>query len=55
MTVKEIQSLLSPEALVLFAVVDSESYVLAMTQDGFAWRRLLIGSEALSQSFPPRA
>jgi CHAT domain-containing protein/tetratricopeptide (TPR) repeat protein len=50
MTVKEAQSLLSPdEALVLFAVVDSESYVLAMTRDGFEWRRLLLGAETLSQ------
>jgi tetratricopeptide (TPR) repeat protein len=50
MTVKEVQSLLSAdEALVLFAVVDSESYVLAMTQDGFEWRRLPLGAEALSQ------
>jgi CHAT domain-containing protein/Tfp pilus assembly protein PilF len=50
MTVKEVQSLLSPdEALVLFAVVDSESYVLAMTQDGFEWRRLPLGAEAVSQ------
>jgi CHAT domain-containing protein/Tfp pilus assembly protein PilF len=50
MTVKEVQSLLSPdEALVLFAVVDSESYVLAMTQAGFEWRRLPLGAEAMSQ------
>lgn len=50
MTVKETQSLLSPdEALVLFAVIDSESYVLAMTRDGFAWRRLPLGAEAMSQ------
>jgi CHAT domain-containing protein/Tfp pilus assembly protein PilF len=50
MTVKEAQSLLSPdEALVLFAVVDSESYVLAMTRDGFEWRRLPLGAEAVSQ------
>jgi CHAT domain-containing protein/Tfp pilus assembly protein PilF len=50
MTVKEVQSLLSPdEALVLFAVVDSESYVLAMTRDGFEWRRLPLGAEAVSQ------
>jgi CHAT domain-containing protein/Tfp pilus assembly protein PilF len=50
MTVKEAQSLLSPdEALVLFAVIDSESYVLAMTRDGFEWRRLPLGAEAMSQ------
>jgi CHAT domain-containing protein/Tfp pilus assembly protein PilF len=50
MTVREVQSLLSPdEALVLFAVVDSEGYVLAITRDGFAWRRLPLGSEAVSQ------
>ena len=50
MTVKEAQALLSPdEALVLFAVVDSESYVLAMTRDGFEWRRLPLGAEAVSQ------
>jgi CHAT domain-containing protein/Tfp pilus assembly protein PilF len=50
MTVKEAQSLLSPdEALVVFAVVDSESYVLAMTRDGFEWRRSPLGAEAVSQ------
>ena len=50
MTVKEAQSLLSPdEALVLFSVVDSESYVLAMTRDGFEWRRLPLGTDAISQ------
>lgn len=50
MTVKEAQALLSPdEALALFAVVDSESYVLAMTRDGFEWRRLPLGAEAMSQ------
>jgi CHAT domain-containing protein len=35
--------------LVLFAVVDNESYVLAMTHDGFEWRRLPLGAEAVSQ------
>jgi CHAT domain-containing protein/Tfp pilus assembly protein PilF len=50
MTVRDVQSLLSPdEALVLFAVVDSESYVLAMTHDGLEWRRLPLGTEAVSQ------
>ncbi len=50
MTVREVQSLLSPEeALVLFTVVDRESYVLAMTQDRFEWRRLPLGAEAVSQ------
>ena len=37
---KEIQSLLSgDEAMVLFALAEKESYVLAITRDEFDWQR----------------
>jgi len=50
MTAKEIQSLLSgDEAMVLFAVADKESYVIALTRDGFDWKPLPLGAEALSR------
>jgi CHAT domain-containing protein/tetratricopeptide (TPR) repeat protein len=47
---KEIQALLSSdEAMVLFALADQESYVLALTRDKFDWQRIPLGAEALSQ------
>ena len=47
---KEIQALLSgDEAMVMFSVVDRESYVFALTREGFDWKPLSLGSEALSQ------
>ena len=50
MTAKEIQALLSgDEAMVLFAVADKESYVFALTREGFDWKPLPLGAEALSQ------
>jgi CHAT domain-containing protein len=49
-TVKEIQSLLSDnEAMVQFAVTEAESYVIAITRDGFDWKPIPRGAEALSQ------
>jgi CHAT domain-containing protein/Tfp pilus assembly protein PilF len=49
-TAREIQSLLSvDEAMVLFAVTDKESFVLAVTRDSFDWKPLPLGAEALSQ------
>ena len=49
MTHAEIQALLSgDEAMVLFAVADKESYVLALTREGFDWKPLPLGAEALS-------
>jgi CHAT domain-containing protein/Tfp pilus assembly protein PilF len=50
MTTKEVQALLSgDEALVLFSVVDRESYVFALTRESFDWKPLPLGAEALSQ------
>jgi CHAT domain-containing protein/Tfp pilus assembly protein PilF len=50
MTAKEIQALLSGnEAMVLFSVAEKESYVFAITQDGFDWKPVPLGAEALSQ------
>ena len=50
MTAREIQALLSDdEAMVLFAVADKESYVLALTRDDSDWKPLPVGAEALSQ------
>ena len=57
-TVHEIQSLLSSdEAMVVFSVVEKESYVFAVTQDGFDWQRLPLGCRrALAKGcgFPSR-
>jgi CHAT domain-containing protein/Tfp pilus assembly protein PilF len=50
MTSAEIQAPLSgDEALVLFAVADKESYVVALTREGFDWKQLSLGAEALSR------
>ena len=47
---KEIQSLLSgDEAMVLFALADKDSFAIALTRDGFDWKRIPFGSEAISQ------
>ncbi len=47
---REIQSLLSgDEAMVLFALADKDSYAIALTHDGFDWKRIPFGSEAISQ------
>ncbi|HKS19754.1 MAG TPA: CHAT domain-containing tetratricopeptide repeat protein [Bradyrhizobium sp.] len=50
MTTKEVQSLLSgDEAMVLFAVAEKESFVVAITREGFDWQPLQLGAVALSQ------
>ena len=50
MTAKEIQALLSDdEAMVLFAVTEKESYVIAITRESFDWKPIPRGAEALSQ------
>jgi CHAT domain-containing protein/tetratricopeptide (TPR) repeat protein len=50
LTAKEVQSLLSAdEAMVLFAVAEKESYVLALTRDAFDWTPIPIGADALSE------
>jgi tetratricopeptide (TPR) repeat protein len=51
MAAKEIQALLSAdEALVLFSASDNnESYVFALTREGFAWKAFPLSADALSQ------
>lgn len=47
---REIQALLTDdEAMVLFALADKESFVLALTRDRFDWQRIALGRDALSQ------
>ncbi|HEY2245977.1 MAG TPA: CHAT domain-containing tetratricopeptide repeat protein [Bradyrhizobium sp.] len=47
---KEIQSLLAgDEAMVLFALADRDSYAIALTRDGFDWKRIPFGADAMSQ------
>ena len=47
---REIQELLSgDEAMVLFALADRESFVLALSRDSFDWQRIPLGVDALSQ------
>jgi CHAT domain-containing protein/Tfp pilus assembly protein PilF len=50
MTSAEVRALLSgDEALVLFAVADKESYVVALTRERFDWKPLPLGADALSR------
>jgi tetratricopeptide (TPR) repeat protein len=50
LTGKEVQALLSAdEALVLFSAGDKESYVFALTRDGFDWQAIPLGEQALEQ------
>jgi CHAT domain-containing protein/tetratricopeptide (TPR) repeat protein len=50
MKAAEIQALLSgDEALVVFSVVDKDSHVFALTREGFDWKQLPVGAEAISQ------
>jgi len=47
---KEVQALLADdEALVLFAAGDTESYIFALTREGFAWKPIRLGGDALAQ------
>lgn len=47
---KDIQALLSSdEAMVLYSVIDKESYVVAITRDGVDWKPIPIGADALAQ------
>ncbi|WFU41619.1 CHAT domain-containing protein [Bradyrhizobium sp. CB82] len=47
---KEVQALLSAdEAMIVYAVVDKESYVIAITREGVDWKRIPLGSDALAQ------
>jgi len=46
----DVQALLAgDEALVLFSIGDTESYVFALTRHGFDWRMIPLGKEAISQ------
>jgi CHAT domain-containing protein len=47
---EEVQQLLgADEALVFFLTGDKESYVFALTRDGFDWRTIPLGAQALSE------
>jgi CHAT domain-containing protein len=49
LTAKEVQSLLSAdEALVSFSASAKESYVFALTRQGFDWKTIPLGGQALS-------
>jgi CHAT domain-containing protein len=50
LTGKEVQALLSKdEALVLFSAGGKESYVFALTRDGFDWEAIPVGERALAE------
>lgn len=50
LTAKEIQPLLSAdEAMVIYSVVDSQSYVVAITREGVDWKEVSLGADALAQ------
>ncbi|TYO64669.1 CHAT domain-containing protein [Bradyrhizobium hipponense] len=50
LTVKDIQPLLSAdEAMVLYSVVDKQSYVIAITREGVDWKEIPLGADALAQ------
>lgn len=50
LAVGDVQALLSSEeAMVLFSVVDNESYVIAITGEGVDWQQIPLGADALAQ------
>lgn len=50
LTLKDIQPLLSAdEAMVLYSVVDRQSYVVAITREGVDWKEIPLGADALTQ------
>lgn len=50
LALKDIQLLLSTdEAMVLYSVVDKQSYVIAITREGVDWREIPLGADALTQ------
>ena len=50
LAVNDIQPLLSAdEAMVLYAVVDQRSYVIAITREGVDWKEISLGTDALTQ------
>ncbi|AMA61021.1 CHAT domain-containing protein [Bradyrhizobium sp. CCGE-LA001] len=47
---REIQVLLSAdEAMVVYAVVDKQSYVIAITREGVDWKEIPLGADAVTQ------
>ncbi|MGS4870022.1 hypothetical protein, partial [Acinetobacter baumannii] len=50
LTVRDIQPLLSAEeAMVVFSVVDRQSYVIAITREGVDWQEIPLGADVLAQ------
>ncbi|SPP91908.1 CHAT domain-containing tetratricopeptide repeat protein [Bradyrhizobium vignae] len=50
LAVKDIQPLLSAdEAMVIYCVVDKQSYVVAITREGVDWKEISLGADALAQ------
>ncbi|MGY4627992.1 CHAT domain-containing tetratricopeptide repeat protein [Bradyrhizobium sp. USDA 4486] len=50
LALKDIQPLLSAEeALVLYSVVDKQSYVIAITREAVDWKEIPLGADALTQ------
>lgn len=50
LAVKDIQPLLSAdEAMVIYSVVDKQSYVIAITREGADWKEIPLGADAVTQ------
>ncbi|QOZ74640.1 hypothetical protein XH83_03755 [Bradyrhizobium sp. CCBAU 53351] len=50
LAVKDIQPLLSAdEAMVIYSVVDKQSYVVAITRDGAEWKEIPLGADAMAR------
>ncbi|WP_375157533.1 tetratricopeptide repeat protein [Bradyrhizobium sp. RDT46] len=50
LAVKDIQPLLSAdEAMVIYSVVDKQSYVIAITREGADWKEVPLGADAVTQ------
>jgi CHAT domain-containing protein/Tfp pilus assembly protein PilF len=50
LAVKDIQPLLSAdEAMVIYAVVDRQSYVIAITREGADWKEIPLGADTVTQ------
>jgi CHAT domain-containing protein/Tfp pilus assembly protein PilF len=50
LAVKDIQPLLSAdEAMVIYSVVDKQSYVIAITRDGADWKEIPLGADAMAR------
>jgi CHAT domain-containing protein len=50
LAVKDIQPLLSAdEAMVIYSVVDKQSYVIAITREGAEWKEISLGADAMAR------